>query len=98
MQTVLVKMVVSDEDYLRFKPLLLSNAATSLKEPGCHFFSVSEKPNKELCQTEFLLYEEYSDMEAFHEHLKTSHFLSFDDQTSAMLKSKNVAFYDLIQK
>ncbi|WP_215845153.1 putative quinol monooxygenase [Candidatus Pantoea bituminis] len=98
MLTVLVKMVVDENDYPRFKPLLLSNAATSLTEPGCDFFSVSEMTNEESHQVEFLLYEEYKDMEAFKVHLKTAHFLSFDAETAGMLVSKDVMFYDLIQK
>jgi len=98
MLTVLVKMIVSEQSCENFRHLLLSNAATSLIEPGCHCFTVSEKTDAESGLNEFLLYEEYTDMDAFKAHLKTDHYRSFDVETANMLIGKDVAFYDLIQK
>ncbi len=56
-------------------------------ETDCHLFDVcrdAARPDR------FFLYELYSDKAAFDEHLKSAHFLDFDQKVADMVVSKSV--------
>lgn len=75
----------------RFLPLMLGNAATSLRaEDGCHRFDVCTDPDR---PDVVFLYELYTDAAAFQVHLATGHFKTFDAATTDMVLEKQVASY-----
>lgn len=85
---VLVELSVAAERAAEFMPLMLANAAASLRdEPGCRQFDVSVTGDGE---TEILLYEVYDSAGAFQQHLRTQHFLDFDRVTATMVLRKVV--------
>lgn len=56
-------------------------------ETDCHLFDVcrdADRPDR------FFLYEIYSDEAAFEEHLKSAHFLDFDQTVADMVITKSV--------
>ncbi len=71
-----------------FLPLMKDNAVTSVEEePGCQRFDVvlsGDDPNL------VLLYEIYDNPDAFAAHMKTVHFLSFDEAVADMIADKVV--------
>ncbi|MEM7291172.1 MAG: putative quinol monooxygenase, partial [Pseudomonadota bacterium] len=75
----------------QFMEIMELNAKTSLaQEPGCRQFDVctdEARPN------EVFLYEIYDSPEAFQHHLTSQHFIRFDADVSAMVKSKSVKTY-----
>lgn len=73
-------------------PLMRENARRSLdSEAGCHRFDVLCDPSR---PGEILLYELYTDRAAFDDHLRTAHFLSFDDAISEMIAHKDIRTYE----
>lgn len=62
-----------------------SNSVT--KEPDCLVFDVCNDP---AAPNRFFLYEVYSDEAAFELHLKSDHFLDFDQKVADMVVSKEV--------
>jgi autoinducer 2-degrading protein len=72
-----------------FRPLILRNAAESLKEPGCRQFDV--------CFTDdgrrSFLYEVYQDRAAFDAHKATAHFKTFDQASRSLVAKKTVEWY-----
>ena len=74
--------------------LLLRQASDSLaKERHCQRFDVVRLQD----QTTFVLYELYRDEDAFRSHLKTDHFLTFDQKSAALVAEKKVLQGDLRQ-
>lgn len=87
---VLVEFSIKPEYVGAFLPLMLENASASLsREAGCQLFEVCQAPDD---ATRFFLYEVYDDEEAFHRHLETAHFLTFNQQTGPYTESKQVRF------
>ncbi len=88
MYAVIVELQVKPGQMDAFLPLMRANAAASVKsEPGCHQFDV--------CLVEgapdlVMLYELYTDADAFAAHLKADHFARFDRETADMLAGKTV--------
>ena len=75
-----------------FRAAIMENAETSMREEaGCHRFDVSFAPDGLKC----FLYELYTDRGAFDEHLRSTHFISFDARNRAMVLSKRVEAYEL---
>ena len=70
---------------------MLENARASVdKEPGCHRFDVctgGDDPQM------VFLYELYSDHDAFAEHQKTDHFLTFNTVAADMIAEKDVRIF-----
>lgn len=58
-----------------------------LMEEKCHVFDVCQSNSDE---ANFALYELYSDAEAFDVHLKSEHFLAFDQLVGPWIKDKTV--------
>lgn len=85
---VLVQLSVAPERLEEFMPLMLANAAASLRdEDGCRQFDVSAVSDN---SAEVLLYEVYDNAEAFAAHLRSAHFLEFDRATTTMVLHKTV--------
>jgi (4S)-4-hydroxy-5-phosphonooxypentane-2,3-dione isomerase len=80
------------EDKLReFMPMMLENAEKSrTAEPGCDRFDVL-RPDEG--GQHVFLYEIYTDKAAFDAHLKTPHFLEFNQRSAPLIKSRSVGRY-----
>lgn len=77
-----------------FRRLVDQNARASCsKEPGCRRFDVLEAATDE---NRILLYEIYDSRAAFEEHLRTSHFASFDRESAPLIQRKSVAEFSLV--
>ncbi len=62
------------------------------REPECFRFDVCRDPDQ---AGRFLLYEIYSDAEAFQTHLETAHFKTFDDDVAPIIRAKTVQTWEL---
>ncbi|WP_458376581.1 putative quinol monooxygenase [Pseudomonas pergaminensis] len=93
MLIIAVTFVLHKEHLASFLDEVLQNAKTSLdSEPGCIRFDVCE--NSQEC--EVFLYEQYVDDHAFDEiHLKSSHFLDFNEITAPWIAKKSMHRYQL---
>ena len=87
MFVVWVELRVRADSLPAFLPLMIENAAASRREPGCVQFDVM---CPEATPGLVLLYELYSDADAFAAHLKTPHFREFDAAVAEMVLSKTV--------
>jgi (4S)-4-hydroxy-5-phosphonooxypentane-2,3-dione isomerase len=91
---VSVELLISAEHRHEFMSAMLANAQASLRdEPGCTQFDVSvriDDPNT------VLLYERYNAASDFQLHLKTAHFLAFDERVTPWVRSKTVATWTLM--
>lgn len=88
MHVVVVEMEVKPEHLEAFHGKMLANARASReREPGCRQFDVARDPAR---PGRYYLYEIYVDAAAFQAHLKTPHFLAFDQETRDMLAAKKV--------
>lgn len=87
MFAVTVRLEIRAAQTEMFLPHMRKQAADSLKEPGCHRFDVCLG---EKSRTQIFLYEVYQDRKAFDSHLKSAHFLRFDQAVSDMVVSKHV--------
>ncbi|MEF1310130.1 putative quinol monooxygenase [Vibrio mytili] len=86
---VTVKFKIDSDAWQRFLPLMLANAEASLKEDGCHQFDVCIDSENE----HVFLFEVYDDSAAFDSHLVTEHFLTFNQKTQSMIKTKQINTY-----
>lgn len=77
-----------------FMALMLENARVSREtESGCRRFDVCRDPAGPEC---VFLYEVYDDRAAFEAHLAAAHFKAFDSATKAMVASKAVRAFELM--
>lgn len=77
-----------------FMPLMKANAQASLSdEPQCQQFDICVNA---LDANTVFLYEVYDDESAFKDHLKSSHFLEFDQAVSSMIASRSVQIFTRI--
>ena len=91
MFAVVVRFKIKPEHWGQFMPLMQQNAQASVSlEPECKQFDVLTDPAR---PNEVLLYEIYTNAEAFQTHLKTPHFIAFDKQVSDMIDDKIVETY-----
>jgi quinol monooxygenase YgiN len=74
---VIARYVVSEGNESRVARLLRKNAKASRAEPGCLEFSVYQEVDGPRA---FLLYERYTDEEAFQAHRRTPHFKTLIEQ------------------
>lgn len=88
MYVVVVDFEIHPNHIEMFGIHMRENAATSLNsEPGCLQFDVcSDLTNP----SALLLYEVYVSREAFDEHLRSEHFLRFNDVVTPWVVSKRV--------
>lgn len=77
-----------------FKELILENARLSLQnEPGCLVFDVLSRSDAEF---NFVLYETYTDRQAFEAHLQAPHFHTFDRTSRELVRKKQVTELTLL--
>ena len=96
MFAVCVLFEIKPGDMDRFKPLIEANAAASVaNEPGCSRFDVCTDPDR---PNHVFLYEIYDNADAFAEHRKTPHFLTFDAAVGDMTAAKTVNTYNTVFK
>ncbi|MEM7312073.1 MAG: putative quinol monooxygenase [Planctomycetota bacterium] len=88
MFVITVRFEIESEHLDEFKTLMMQQAANSLeKEAGCHQFDVCYSPDQtNVC----FLYEKYTDLAAFDEHLASEHFVTFDKAVAAWVIDKQV--------
>lgn len=80
----------------RFLPLMIENANISREqEPGCRQFDVCVDMQD---ANSVFLYEAYIDRAAFDHHLTMPHFKKFDAETAAMIASKKVCTFSLVNR
>ena len=91
---IVVDFRVKPGQMAAFRRLIDANAKASVKdEKGCSRFDVCadrKDPNR------ILLYEIYDDRAAFDVHLKTRHFLEFNDASAPLVDQKIVSEHDLV--
>jgi autoinducer 2-degrading protein len=94
MYVVIVEFTIRAEFALRFRDRVRRQARDSLElEAECHVFDVCVDPGRE----DFvLLYEVYSDRDAFDTHLASTHFIDFDKTVRAWICDKQVASFERI--
>jgi autoinducer 2-degrading protein len=90
---ITVTFVIHDAHRKAFLEAALENASTSLREEqGCLKFDVC----KDSYGSIVFLYEQYVDDAAFSLHLKSPHFLSFNEASAPWVKDKRVDRYQLV--
>ena len=94
MFAVVVTLTLKPDTFSQFLPLMHTNALASKAEEGCYQFDVCTDPAR---PNEVFLYETYVDSAAFALHLKTTHFLQFDQRTSDMIAQKDVRTFERVQ-
>lgn len=87
-----VTVLFETNDPGRFTPAILSNAASSLTEPGCRRFDVCFADE----ERKIFLYELYDDEAAFRAHLTTPHFAAFDAATRDIVTGKRVEIFQRV--
>lgn len=76
------------ENFARFKEMMKENAMSSVaNEPGCREFDVYELAN---VPDHLFLYEVYENEAAFRDHLKSSHYKRFNEETASIIASRAV--------
>lgn len=94
---ILVEFDIASGRFDEFLRLVRENARLSVKqEPGCRRFDVLLPPSP-ADRRRVVLYEIYDDRGAFDIHLKTAHFLDFDEATRPMVTGKRVVEYRLFE-
>ncbi len=89
MFVVTVEFVLVPEHVQRFLVEMNANAEASVRlETGCHQFDVCTGASGTV-----FLYEVYDSEAAFQLHLKSPHFLSFNETTLPWVADKKVATY-----
>lgn len=88
MFVVLVDFKVKDEFISSFRNAILKQAQDSFSnEANCHLFDVCSDSSD---PTQFTLYELYTDQKSFQKHLKSKHFLNFDNTVRDWIEEKSV--------
>ena len=91
---VAAELAVEASNHDKFLPHVLENARLSrTTEAGCRQFDVNINPDK---AGEFLLYEVYDNRAAFDAHQASAHLKAFREAAGAMLKSRNVRFFQRV--
>jgi len=91
---IVVDFRIKPGEMKNFRRLIDENARASVKnEKGCSRFDVCADPKD---ANRILLYEIYDDRAAFDAHVKTPHFLAFNDASAALVAEKTVSEYDLV--
>lgn len=94
MFVVSVEFVVAPQATETFRERVLRQARDSVTlEPECHLFEVSQDPER---PERFLLYERYTDAQAFEEHLASDHFKSFRADVEDILVSRTLTKWDCL--
>jgi autoinducer 2-degrading protein len=92
---VTVEFDIDPAQFAVFMPLMIQNAAASLRdEKGCRHFDVCWP--RDVANRVFL-YEIYDDEAAFQAHLQTDHFKSFAAATKDMITGRKIVACDLVR-
>jgi quinol monooxygenase YgiN len=90
---IVVEFRVKNGHRTRFLDLVKENARLSAeREPGCLQFDVLESGDQ---SNHVLLYELYCDEASFEAHVRASHFLDFDRESTPLVESKTVRRFAL---
>jgi quinol monooxygenase YgiN len=92
MLVVAVTFYTTADGFPEFLDLVRANAVQSRTEPGCSRFDVCTASDG---AAEVFLYEIYDDQAAFDTHLRTPHFLEFNQAVAPLVTSKKVTHYRL---
>lgn len=85
---ILVQFKIHEEHKDAFQEAVLKQAENSLNnEDDCHTFDVSVDP-EDSCS--FLLYEAYTNREAFDHHVTTPHFKQFNETVGEWIAEKQL--------
>ena len=96
MYCIIVKTELKKGYRDQFLPLMLENAAASVREePGCHVFDVIE--DREAPET-FYLYEIYDNLEALDTHKTTPHYKNTREQINPMIERQSVIKADVMAR
>jgi autoinducer 2-degrading protein len=91
---VTVEFDIVPAEFAAFMPLMIENAAASLRdETGCRHFDVCRP--RDVANRVFL-YEIYDDEAAFQVHLQTTHFKSFAAATKDLITGRRIVACDLV--
>jgi len=94
MYVVLVEFTAHSQHASAFRERVRQQASDSLRlEAGCHVFDVCVDHERE---NFVLLYEVYTDGDAFDAHLGTQHFLDFDATVKHWVSDKKVSVFERI--
>ena len=80
-----VQLRIKPENVDRFMKQVLENAQHARKEPGCKQFDVLVDPHD---RTQVMLYEIYTDEQAFEAHQQTAHFKKYLAEAVPLLASR----------
>ena len=95
MYVVLVEFTTHPQHASAFRERVQQQARDSLRlEAGCHVFDICLDPERE---NFVLLYEVYTDRDAFDTHLGAQHFLDFDATVKNWVSDKKVSVFERIQ-
>jgi quinol monooxygenase YgiN len=90
--TVTVRLEVDDQHLREFMDAMKKQARNSLgREKDCRQFDICVDPTD---PRRVFLYEIYTDRASFDAHLKTGHFLEFDQRVKNWLVSKKVECWE----
>jgi autoinducer 2-degrading protein len=81
-----VQLRIKPENVDRFMKQVLENAQHARKEPGCKQFDVLVDPND---RAQVMLYEVYTDEQAFEAHQQTAHFKKYLAEAVPLLASRS---------
>lgn len=95
MFAVTVLLEVDDRHLPEFMDAMRKQARNSLEmEKDCHRFEICVDPGD---RRRVFLYEIYTDRSAFDAHLKTGHFLDFDQRVKNWLISKKAECWERME-
>ena len=88
LEALIVQFQIKPEFVEQFASAIKHNAITSLnEEDGCKLFDVCRDPED---PTVFFLYELYGNQEAIQAHMRSRHFLEFNELTKDWVSHKTV--------
>ncbi|MEO1524531.1 MAG: putative quinol monooxygenase [Planctomycetota bacterium] len=92
---IVVTFQIKPEHVDAFRERMLVQASDSLRlEEGCHRFDVL---TDEADSSVFVLYEAYTDAEAFEFHKQTEHFRDYDQCVQGWIASKSIQRLNLLE-
>lgn len=96
MFVVTVQFSILSQHTAAFMREMVANAKASReREPGCVVFDVCQDPAQ---AGEVFLYEIYRDKAAFDEHLKSAHYLAFNQTVTPWVSNKTVKVLTLVDR
>ena len=95
MHVICVVFEINEDHIDAFSKLVCKQAKNSMsREEGCHQFDVAQDTGD---PSRFVLYELYTDEQAFETHRQTEHMAEFSSGIEGMVKSKTLYQLDRIE-